>query len=118
MENNVSEVIPVTYFYESEGTDFCPCILMNVDWNAMLFEVTAILVSWKNGIFFCFSLITLRWKDNNRFLMHKISFPRISMLDWNDVALEAIPEQRFTVLEGKCSLIPVFMILDRKERRY
>jgi hypothetical protein len=40
------------------------------------------------------------------------------MLDWNDVALEAIPEQRFTVLEGKCSLIPVFMILDRKERRY
>jgi hypothetical protein len=40
-------------FYEREGTDFFPCILMNLDWNAMLFEVTR-----KKGIFFCFGLIT------------------------------------------------------------
>jgi hypothetical protein len=75
---------------------------MSFDYIAMLFKVT-ILMFWKNGIFFSFSLITLHRKDTNRLLINKISFPRMSMLlDWDDVALEATPDQRYTVLEGKC----------------
>jgi hypothetical protein len=38
------ELILVIYFYEREGTNFFPCILINLDWNAMLFEVTILLL--------------------------------------------------------------------------